>query len=304
MNKRRLSTILVLLGLADTASGQEKSVPYPYLPAKCSSDTLTVFPQAGNPITIPLPSRLACTGFSPDGKSLYAREALNMSAPNELLTASVVRIQFNPIRASPLPGSRGFGAYTNYAISMAEDKIVMPEYDPARHTCGIREVSLHTGAIRHLLENAGCDERFTWHGLSLSSDGDNAIATRSGHLEIINLVHETAKPIGDFESAAWSPDGRWIAAVRGRGKLVLIDLTNLSHRQLNHFCPLTPQWSPDSRYLLLWTYHSFRCGFSLDVETPATLQMLDLATGKKSTIRSSQCRIQGVTGWVTSEIVR
>jgi hypothetical protein len=125
-------------------------------------DKLTVFPPAHNPITIPLPSGLGCTGFSPDGKSLYAREAVNAGAMRELLAASVVRIQFNPTRASPIPGSRGFGAYTNYAISMAENKIVMPEYDPARRTCGILELSLTTGVIRHLFENYGCHASSAW----------------------------------------------------------------------------------------------------------------------------------------------
>ena len=86
--------------------------------------------------------------------------------------------------------------------------------------------------------------------------------------------------------------------------LVLIDTTSFSRRRtLGSAGALAPAWSPDARYLLLWKYCLFRCGFSLDLDPPATLETLDLQTGKRKTIRNSRCQINNAsTGWVSKEI--
>jgi Tol biopolymer transport system component len=144
-----------------------------------------------------------------------------------------------------------------------------------------------------------------WYDLSLSPNGEQAVAERNGRLEVIDLVHGTIKSLGGFREATWSPDGQRIAAIEDskRQRLFLIDPTTSSRRRILSYCPIRPTWSPDSRYILLQKWYLFRCGFSLDVEGPATLQTLDVKTGKKSTIRSSKCEVQGVTGWVSRELL-
>jgi hypothetical protein len=107
---------------------------------------------------------------------------------------------------------------------------------------------------------------------------------------------------------AWSPDGKWIAAREsGRyDKLFLLDALDFSRRRaLGGAIVAEPTWSTDSRYLLLWKDYLFRCGIYPDLEPPATLETLDVQTGKRSAIRTSQCKITGgPTGWISSEIVR
>jgi hypothetical protein len=146
----------------------------------------------------------------------------------------------------------------------------------------------------------------------LSPDGELAIATVGGdqdepsHLELIDLVHATTKPIsGEVEQGVWSPDGKWIAAFAYRNtKIFLIDASDFSKRTDLGSAPWRrPDWSPDSRYLLLWKYQLFRCGVFLDVEGPATLEMLDIQSGRRSTIPNSQCGVEhGWSGWISSKI--
>jgi hypothetical protein len=300
---------VTFIGLSVCATARDRSVPYGYLAAECGKDGLTVFPTDKNPTTIPLPTGLVCVEFGVDGRTIYATDALKPggllpSTPRPRLPDQLLKIQFNPTRVDRIPGwimLSGFGIY-DYAISRSEDHIVISGRR-RDGTCGLFVLDLIGGNVRQVLENSGCDWRSAWHDLSVSPSGERAVSTHNGRLELIDLVHGTSRSLGELASAAWSPDGKWIAAIKGRGKLVLIDSTSFSQRRLPGHCPFTPEWSPDSRYLLLWKYHLFRCGFSLDVEGPATLLTLEIATGKKSTIRSTECRIQGITGWVGDEIV-
>jgi hypothetical protein len=46
-----------------------------------------------------------------------------------------------------------------------------------------------------------------------------------------------------------------------------------------------------------------KCGFALDVEPPASFEVVEVASGKRSLIRSSQCQlIGGPIGWMASDI--
>jgi hypothetical protein len=101
-----------------------------------------------------------------------------------------------------------------------------------------------------------------------------------------------------------SPDGRWVADLDGqRGKLVLRAASDPS--QTKAFGPggiMAPGWSLDSRYLLLEKWQ-WRCGVNFDVEVPETLEILDVQTRKRSTLKSSRCQAQfGVNGFVSTEI--
>jgi hypothetical protein len=92
----------------------------------------------------------------------------------------------------------------------------------------------------------------------------------------------------------------------GRGKLFLLDPRDLSEVGALHggSHEMTPVWSPDSRFLLR-SKLQLRCGIGIDVDPPFTLEIVDTETGKRASIRSSICKVQGASvGWLRSDLVR
>jgi Tol biopolymer transport system component len=212
-----------------------------------------------------------------------------------------------------VPGTPGF-VVRSFAISGREDKVVISgnREEGSGRRCGLFEILISSGNVRQVL-NSDCRYQWTWDHLSLSPDGGQAIATLGSntdhnlHLELIDLVHGTTRPLSsEFWVGVWSPDGKWIAALANRNrKLFLIDAHDFSKRRdLGGTSGIAPEWSPDSRYLLLWR-HELRCGIGIDVDTPATLEALDIKSGKRLRIRSSECQLlAGSTGWISSEITK
>jgi len=124
-------------------------------------------------------------------------------------------------------------------------------------------------------------------------------------MDLIDLAHGTTKSLGDLSRPAWSPDGKWVAAIEwNRKRLILLDASDFSHRRVLGSTILTA-WSPDSKYLLVWKFHFLKCGFALDVEPPASFEMIELASGKRSLVGSSQCQLGGGSiGWMARDIRR
>jgi len=174
--------------------------------------------------------------------------------------------------------------------------------------CGVFEILLPAGTLRQVL-TSDCRYQWSWDQLSLSPDGKRAVATvgsnatQNLHIEVIDLASGTAKTLSiEFWAGVWSPDGKWIAALGNHSRsLVLIDANNFSKRKnLGTAAAIRPAWSPDSRYLVLWKFSLFRCGFFLDIEPPATAEALDVNSGKRTTIRSSACQLNvGQLGWLS-----
>jgi hypothetical protein len=315
---RRLRATLFLCGLLATQAATSLELPAQYQSANhqfgIDSDTLTLFPPSGKTITIKLPFRLNDATFGPDGESIYGT-IFDAKATLRPHPAGLSRIELNSQRATVIPGSIGI-LIKSFAVSSRQDKVVISgsRQDTNGRRCGVFDIPIPVGDVKQIL-SADCHNQWSWDHLSLSPNGEQAVATVGSnanhdlHLEILDLVYGTTKSLGgEFWIGAWSPDGKWIAA-RSNGrvdKLILIDAANFSRRRpLGPADVLMPQWSPDSRYLLLWKEYPFRCGFSLDVDTPATLETLDIQTGKRSTIKNSRCQIdQGTTGWISGEIVK
>jgi Tol biopolymer transport system component len=124
------------------------------------------------------------------------------------------------------------------------------------------------------------------------------VATHNHHLELIDLVSGVAKPFGEgLLMGAWSPDGRWLAALEsdGRGRTILMDAHDYARRRIVGSSDL--EWSPDSRYLLGWKEHDL-CGPDF-----GTLQMIDIETGRATAIESSKCKVnQSTIGWLSADI--
>jgi hypothetical protein len=318
MKTRCLLATIVFISVTVSSTGQNQSVPYPYEAAGYVSGpllhALRIFLSKGNAVTIALPFRLERATFAPDGKSVYGIIADSQSDVDRD-QPSLSRIEFNPTRASSVAGTNGFIAIKSFAVSSRQDKIVISGNRQSANGrgCGVFEILVPNGDVRQILIS-DCHYQGAWDNLSLSPNGAEAIAsvgTNRGdlHLERIDLVHGATKSLGsEFWMGIWSPDGKWIAARASSGydRLFLIDASDFSRRRtLGGAIVLKPAWSPDSHYLLLWKEYLFRCGIYPDLEPPATLETLNIQTGKRSTIRSSRCQITGgPTGWVSSEIAK
>ncbi len=315
LHKTRRLAIVTFVGLTVSSTGQIKVPPYPYEAANYVSgrhaDTFRIFPSKGNAITIALPFRIHRATFGPDGKSIYGIIADSQRSVGD--QPGLSKVEFNPIRATAIPGTVGF-LIQSFAFSSHQDKLVISGNLHA--SCGVFEIQLPDGKTRQVL-TYDCHNVWDWIHLSMSPNGEQAIATVGSnfehevHLELIDLVHGTTKSLGrEFTLGVWSPDGKWIVVrdSEPRDKLFLIDAVDFSRRRdLGGGVVEVPTWSPDSRYLLLWKGYLLRCGMDLDglADSACTLETVDIQTGKRSTIRSSMCQITGgSTGWVSSEIQR
>jgi hypothetical protein len=262
---------------------------------------LRLFPlEAAKETDVPLPAPVHVLAIGPDWKTLYAQPSRGKNifqAPKGLL-----RIQFNPVRISLIPGSAGFVGIVSLAVWPAQDKLLVsgPYMSGSRAVCGVYEFMIADGTARKVLDTASCDLAEAWTYLSISPDNIHAVALHKNQLNLIDLVSGSVRPAGEgFEMAAWSPDGKWIAAREHtkEGKTVLLDAATFVRTRILE--STEAQWSPDSRYLLAWKWLML-CG-------PETysLEKVDITTGKGSIIESSKCRASGGNGgWLSTGIER
>ncbi len=309
-----LSAATALAGFMASSTGQPKLQVYPYKAASFSygqgSEAFSVFPSDGSAVTIDVRFHLGLVIFGPKGKSIYATNAVIQDGILRE-TTGLSKIEFNPTSSSPVPGTAAFHI-KSFAVSLREDRVVISvnHQDGQGRNCGVFEILLPVGNVRQILKS-DCHDMWAWDKLSLSPDGTQAIATVGSnthhdlHLELIDVVRGTTKPLGgEYSEGLWSPDGKWIAALGSRNRnLSLIDAHDFSRRRsLGSTTAFRPAWSPDSRYLLLVKYRIFRCGFFLDIEPPGTLETLDIKSGKRSTVQTSECQVDnGPIGWVSGE---
>jgi hypothetical protein len=288
--KQGLRILVVVVAPAICASRQVNPSHSFTLVNCCDSKGLAVFPFDGAAFTIPLPFVPRTVVFSPKGNALYA---IRPSAPGGLYRSSLVKIQFHPTRVNPVWESADL-EIGDFSVSMSEDKIVFAgrPRDRADRTCGLFEINLPGEKVRRVLENSDCRKGFPWSEITLCSDGERAITKVGRDLELVDLMHGTVKPLGiEFSKgpwdagAVWSQDGKWLAVMEAanRGRLFLLDSSDLSRKRAlrggSH--RMTPVWSPDSRYLVRGKVQ-LRCGISFDVDTPFTLEVVEIESGKGS----------------------
>jgi Tol biopolymer transport system component len=253
---------------------------------------------SGSAIKLSLPLALGYVAFSADGKSLYATAGFHRG--NLDASRGLMKIEFNPTRVTNVPGSLEFGILS-MAVSAHEDRIVISglRRHNDRTDFGIFELTLPDGNSWQVLQSPNLEPGSAWADLSISPNGERAVAIHKGQLQLIDVVNGVTQPIGsDFWAGAWAPNGRWIAVLAGkRSQLFLIDPADLSHRLSLGRVDGEVTWSPDSRYLL-WPRERLFCGFY-----QYSLETLEIATGKRSSVRSSRCNIEGgAIGWVDNGI--
>jgi hypothetical protein len=309
------SAVLVWLGLISAdACSIFAAEPFPYQAASyvggrlTNSPGLTVFPFDRESFSIAVPLTLGRIAFSLDGTTMFAPAVPDPAGQNG---RRIVKIELSTLRITTVPGSSMTSTVTALAVSRTGDKIVYRGGwgDVGSRTCGLFDLDIASGRIRAVLETSDCSgvSNRTW--VSLSPDDRQVVTSVDGVLQIVSLQDGTTQPIGrGLVHGAWSPDGRWIAAIElgqaGLCKAILIDPSSPSRRRdLGGVEDEPLVWSPDSDYIL----HSI--GGS---DCPATnrearsLDRMDVATGKRSIIKSSVCKVIAGSeiGWISSAVAR
>jgi hypothetical protein len=268
-------------------------------PAFTNQQRLILFPLgARNAKDIQLPFPLGHFAIVSGGAALYGEAGLE--TPGARPSPGLFKIEFNPTRVRPVPGSIGFRSSFGLAVSAHQDKLLISgSYsNGSSTTCGVFELAIGDGAIRQVLQSPDCRRASARTDLSLSPDGKQAVAIHNRSLELIDLVHRSVKPLGEgFYKAAWSPNGMWIAALEysQQQRTILLDTSSFTQRRTLGTSELS--WSPDSRYLLALKWQVL-CGPEI-----YTLEAIDVETGKSSIVESSRCRlVGGVPVWVSSGI--
>lgn len=297
--------IVVVLTASDVDAQSSHGLGIDYFPANIrpgaypSRDFKLVLFPTGKRLSIHIPFRLEAHAWSPDGMGLYNTASKGSEG------AYIYKIDFRPVRAGPPICPPGLAAVFDLAVSAKEDRLLVSgrvKADGEAVRCGVFEVRVLEGTIRQILTISHCDALSSWHSLSLSPKGDRAVAIGMGRdqqLAIIDIEKRTTQAIGNgFLDASWSPDGKWIAAFRRRGGTVLIDANNLG--KTRKLAESRVQWSPDSRYLL----RVKECRFPNAVNSAGTFHAVDVISAKSTTVRGSQCSVEGAVGWVSAVVAR
>lgn len=283
---------------------------YPYAPAAYDvvDQGLVVFPLAGKPgVKVSLPVALGGYELSPDGKAIYTT-AGGIHDPTDLtkLVHGLFRIELRSMHVSDVPGSGSFRSFSSMAISLRQEvSVVAGKYwNGGRVICGVFSLNLLNGNVRQVLDTEDCDDALARIDISLSPDSKYAIAIHRRSLELIDLANGGVRKLGEnFMKAAWSPDGKWIAAAKYsllQANMVLFDSRTFAARKtLASSTVLKVSWSPDSRFLVA---RSLGPGCGPD---EYTYEVFEVETGRGSLIQSSRCKVtwnDNDVGWVDQAI--
>lgn len=280
--------------------GKSDLVAAYYHPSGGGQSILTLFPlTSGKETDVTLPTGLATfnlISFGPDGRSAY------LQVPSAF--GALVKIEFRPMRQSPVPGSAGLGDIFALTVSPQTGRIFVWASGGWDHPCGAYEIDPDAGTHRPL--RVGHGPNCGGANGPISPDGKRALSSDGKHLSLQDLDTGATQSLGEGVGS-WSPDGRWIAASE-HGRIVLIDASAPSHRKKlgasgvnNHLI-----WSPDSKRLL-FVKQEQRCNFLLlfQVDDSESLEVVDVETGKRYPIQSAHCAVSSSTvGWIDAKDVQ
>jgi hypothetical protein len=310
---RRFTALTLAIGTLQSPTvraASQTTFSAAYIHPENRRPVLTLFPSDGPAVTLPLPDglpeSLTVNAFSPDGKAVYLQKA-------ELASdGSIIKVEFKPARQSIVPGTVGLGTIWNLTVARPSGRIYVSGISKTRRQCGTFEIDPDSGDFRTLL--IGAFPNCGGGGGAISPDGKRVISYSSDDLSVIDLETHAVEALKGIagkarqteitwpQTANWSPDGRWMSVALPADRILLIDATDLSKRKrLGHSGGPMILWSPDSRYLLL-SRSQFRCALYLFFDS---LESVEVATGKRRLIHSSQCEVGGGWfGWLNSDAVQ
>jgi hypothetical protein len=254
---------------------------------------LILFPLDGPEITVPLPAELPTSmnvlAFSSDGRAIYSQKADPLNRSN-----GIYKIEFQPTRAGVVPGSVGLGDVC-LGLPPSSGRIVVEGWSWTFNNRGVFEIDPDAATIRPL--PAGSASSCGGAGGSLSPDGKRAVRKNGKKLELVYLetgMSRAIKGVSADASCIWSPNGQRFEC-SGDGGITVIDANDISRQK--RFSGGLGEWSPDSKYLLRVKSRFFCFDFG-------SLEALDMETGKRKAIKSSDCRISGGRfGWIDQTVV-
>lgn len=288
--------VVIMVIMAEIAFGQVRLfgsvnvIPGFYWsgPAGRNMQEFRLFPFMGGPISVPLPFPLGRIAYATEGSAIYVE-----TAPKFNQGLRIARIELEPLNVTPVSGSAVFDTIYSMATANGERIIVSARVRSPRVECGIYELEKGQTAARKILSNTDCGYASTWIHLSVSSDGHLCTAVRKNALEVIDLNSGTVNVLTHgVLDAALSPDGRLIAALESADTTRVL-LTDVAHwSRLRQIDASGVTWSPDSKYLLGFSETGCH-GYS------GTLEITDVATGKRQPIQNSKCKVnQSTIGWI------
>jgi Tol biopolymer transport system component len=273
---------------------------------------LVVFPPAGKQVVIPLalPTLLRFLAFAPDGRTIFA--TINTTAtprtPGRMGPPRLIRVNLlPPVRVTTVADLVGLGDVLGMALAPLQDKILFLGAGwKGNMDCDLFEIEPSGGDLKMLRPNFGCRLG------SISPDGSKMIIRDdfSLGLAIFDIATGDTVQLGTgLWKAAWSPDGRWIAALhqdppgeqpRPRpSRTIRIDAHDFSQRRdMGGEDDTDVIWSPDSRYLLYSESEPF-CSHGV------TLFTMDIESGKRAIVKESKCNVNYLRriGWVSLDVL-
>ncbi len=293
---KRCCVLLVIAGAGVIGQNSSRQgLLISYYPSFCrlsvypaASCDLVVFRDGQRRTSLELPVRADFIAYARNGTALYS---ISAGGP----PICVERVEFIPMNVTSAACPSGLTAVFDFTVSGDETELLLS--GRVGDVCGIFEIRRPSNEIHEILrtEHCGSDAfKTSWTSLAFSPDGKRALAVRHSRLELINLADRSSRDIaGEVSRAAWSPDGNRIAVIKSHGGTELIGAADF--RKIRALPESTVEWSPDSRYLL----RVRECRLPLAVNCVGTIQAVDVATGKVTTIESSRCAVDGgSTGWV------
>jgi hypothetical protein len=261
---------------------------------------IRLFPvKGGKEADIELPGPIRVLAVAPGGRVLYASPSLG---PNVLQPPApgLFAVDLRAVGKTLLQGSSEFVFPTSMAVSSDEKKLLVSgaAMVDGKASCGVYEFVPATGGVRKIVSAVSCQREEAWSSLSFSNDGSHATAIHWKRLEVIDLSSGEMATVGDaFYGAAWSPDGKWIAAREYSGQLRTVILDARTFTRVRTLEDAEMLWSPDSRYLL-----SVRQLRSCVLEF-YTLVRIDIQSGRSNPIDSSRCKAAGgQAAWVSAAL--
>jgi hypothetical protein len=261
-----------------------------FCPAFFVHGDLTLFPLNGQAVHVALPAEfpkdLRILAFGPDGRSFYGERA---AAP--LRPVGIDKVELNPMGHSVVPGSSAMAEVRALTVEPLTSRLLVTGACRSEHTNGIFEIDPAAGTLR--VVRARLEE-------PISPDGQRVVSRIGKQLSVLDLRGGSVQLIKGLASDArcfWSPNGQRIACVSS-GHITLLDAHDLSRRKSLGPAGYGLVWSPDSTRLLLAR------GCFL-VPYGARLEVIDVDTGSRSRVVSSECRIATNNfGWLDRRAVQ
>ncbi|HEY3744173.1 MAG TPA: hypothetical protein VGL53_30215 [Bryobacteraceae bacterium] len=271
---------------------------------------IVMFPPGGKDFALSIPLIPRRVAYGSSGLTVYATALRKIGPKGFANQPGIFKIELDPLHVTPIQGLDAFYSIDRFAVSRAEDRIVFAgaKGTYSSRICGVYEIILATGTARAILESSDCRAGSPWQVLSLSPDSMQALVTANRGLALLDLSKGSITKLdGRLWGGAFSPDGKWIAAVRfgvpnTAARAILIDRTNLAaRRDVGAVEDPEVAWSPDSKFLLHAVYRP-----ACPIQNPLALETLDVETGKRLVIEDSICNSGSSRdfGWIRADIKR